>query len=85
LTEQELIAKLPKCHFCKRPMGEGSRLKQDGGYLYLCDTCRAFLSAIVHDRAYNVFADIQEIMAGKSVCWEETLESWCYSEEAEKT
>ena len=82
---KEELAKLPKCYICKTPMGEGSRLKQKDGDLYLCDTCRRLLSAVVHDTSYNVFEEISRIMAYRDESWKELLEPWLYTEEAEKT
>lgn len=76
MSEQEL-AKLPRCYFCKQPMGEGSRtIAPPGKHLYLCDTCRELLRAVVHDLAYSVFSDIVSIMASPDETWVEQLENY---------
>jgi hypothetical protein len=80
LNEQEL-AKLPHCHFCKKPVGEGSRTKAPPGKrLYLCDNCLELLRAVVHDVFGGIFQDIADILSRPDEAWVEQLESWSYRE-----
>ncbi len=78
MSEQE-IEKLPKCHFCKQPVAEGSRTRgPPKKRQYLCDDCRHILRAIIHDCAYSVFADIASIMGSSDETWVEMMEPYDY-------
>ncbi len=80
MSQEELIAKLPKCHLCKQLIGEGVRTKEPiGKRLYLCDDCHGLFRALIHDVVGSVFGDIASILASTDETWIEHLETYSYS------
>jgi hypothetical protein len=77
MSEQEL-AKLPQCHICGAHMSEGSRTQAPPGkHLYLCDDCRGFFRALVHDLFGGVLQDIAEVFNDQEF---EQLENYSYGD-----
>jgi len=83
MSETQQPQKYPRCHFCKREIGEGNKLKSrySGKTVIVCHDCSAIIGDLVHDFASDIFAEINQMMSDPSKTWKIRLVPWQIEED----